>query len=387
MRVRLLSLTGVALALPHLILGCGGEHSSTAKRSPTIDWDIQTVDTEGKRFWHIAMALDASSQAHIVYMGGNEPYNIRYATNKSGSWQVSKISKGVGSCDIAVDTNGDVHVAWVNGALRYAKRNKDSWSVETVDTNARGKTRPAIAVDRSAGIHLAYQAGKAGDLIYATRRDGSWEKQTVDAGPGKRDAGDVDLFLGDSGQPHIAYYDFPNRALKYAAKEQDTWETRSVGSVSDFLGGRPSLAILGHEVRILYGDQDGSALRLATYRKEIKELTGVGLKATAEAGGSKVETFASTMKTRLEHWVVEQLDHIGRDRTRMVMDASENMHVSFTRGGALVYGTTANGKWETVVVDPEGGGWYCWIAVDSSGHVHMAYMNRLTGALKYAKSQ
>ena len=156
---------------------------------------------------------------------------LTYWTNKSGSWVSEAISIDTvpGSCEIAVDSGGKVHVAYYGvepatykHVLRYVTNASGAWIAETVDdSSASVGTYASLGLDSNGKAHIAYYDGSNGDLKYASNSTGSWQIETIDS------VGDVGRYaaiaLDSNDNPHIAYTDVTNWALKYATTEGATW--------------------------------------------------------------------------------------------------------------------------------------------------------------------
>ena len=60
-----------------------------------------------------------------------------YATNVGGTWKYEPVSsQNSGTNAIAVDVNGNVHIAFYDNGLMYATNKGGSWSVTSVDSSS-----------------------------------------------------------------------------------------------------------------------------------------------------------------------------------------------------------------------------------------------------------
>ena len=147
-----------------------------------------------------AIDVDLSGALHLVYVvapsDGTE--NIYYMKKpKYGSWSKGKlISEGseADSREPAISTGPDesVHIVWIEDVLgrtsiRYREKVSGSWNdVEIIQERAQTVERPAIDVDNSGNVHLAWTMGDPdsgwyGNLYYIKKSaNGDWgEKEKV----------------------------------------------------------------------------------------------------------------------------------------------------------------------------------------------------------------
>lgn len=172
--------------------------------------------------------MDREGNVHISYLDKN--VGLKYATNSGGSWVVEVLdhTPNVGwNTSIAVDSNNKVHISYSdpspildppgNGYLKYATNASGEWITQVIDDKDAGFFT-GIDVDSQDSVHIAYYAwdGSRGRLKYATNASGSWVIETVD------ENGAVGLYcaiaLDLQDRPHISYYDYIRRDLKYAMR-------------------------------------------------------------------------------------------------------------------------------------------------------------------------
>ena len=144
--------------------------------------------------------VDSSGTLHLVYAAGlsDGVENIYYMKKpKYGSWSAGKlISEGseVASYKPAVSAGpgGSVHIVWIEDVLestsiRYREKTSGSWSdIKIIQKNAQTVERPAIDVDNSGNVHLAWTmadpwGGGYGNVYYIKKSaNGDWsEKEEV----------------------------------------------------------------------------------------------------------------------------------------------------------------------------------------------------------------
>jgi hypothetical protein len=173
-------------------------------------WSIYTIDTTGFVGTHTSIAVDSNDKIHITYHNGSGVWDLRYATNASGSWVTSIVdANGAGAgtnSDMTLDSNNKVHISYVLGTsagpLMYATNATTSWSKFLLDPITARYT--SIALDSAEAVHIAYYDQTDQDLEYATNASGSWVKSTRNL----NQAGQYTSIAIDSNDyAHIAYQD------------------------------------------------------------------------------------------------------------------------------------------------------------------------------------
>ena len=86
--------------------------------------------------------------------------------------------------DIAIDSTDSIHISYfdeTNGDLKYATDKSGSWVISTID-NTAGRIVghfTSIAVDSNDKIHISYHDDTMEDLKYATDKTGAWVTSTI----------------------------------------------------------------------------------------------------------------------------------------------------------------------------------------------------------------
>ena len=213
-------------------------------------------------------ALDSQGVLHAAYYDSTVG-RLMYATRDiSGLWskvQVVDQSDDTGAMPaIAVDTTGKVGIAYfdlTNTAVKYATFNGQTWSTTTVESEKNVGTNPSLQFDIDGNAYLAYYKRSGGELRLSTlnRDAGTWSHITVD-GAGSTDVGrTLSLDLGEAGlvgsdgftvyhtTVAIAYADTTNGDLKYARLDLDDPTATWFISVVDNLNGVGNIALDLHE--------------------------------------------------------------------------------------------------------------------------------------------
>ncbi len=173
----------------------------------------------------------------ILVVGGLTAISTINTTLAQNIWGNETVS-GVGDVgeysSLAIDSNNTPHVAYYNrsnSSLEYAVlRNTTAtvpapgggtntitipiWFTETVDNNGDVGRYASIAVGQNDNPHIAYWDFPSRNLKYAVENN-SWDTEVVDSGGNVGEYTSIDLF--DNGLPSISYYDITNSDLKYAS--------------------------------------------------------------------------------------------------------------------------------------------------------------------------
>jgi len=221
-------------------------------------WVVTTIDDTGDVGRQPAVAVDTNDKVHIVYLASTHP-RIRYATNTSGSWTTTAVDvlSTMGWCpSIAIDAEDHAHVAFGDpstAVLRYAHNFGGGFAATTVDTQFLC-IDTAIAVDSDGDVHISYVDGEA---RYATNESGSWNTELIDSG------GEcTDLALNSSEEPVITWY-WENVVL--ARRIEGEWIMVHVDHSGEDVGKEHSLAIDGTGgLHVLYVDALAHRLQYAT---------------------------------------------------------------------------------------------------------------------------
>ena len=81
---------------------------------------------------------------------------------------------------IALDSNGNPHIAYGGEDLYYAYYDGGSWHYETLDSSLVVGWYASIAIDSSDNVHISYFDNANKNLKYTTNATGTWVSQTLD---------------------------------------------------------------------------------------------------------------------------------------------------------------------------------------------------------------
>ena len=199
--------------------------SDTGEANLTLESNVsgsftQTIVDHNSNLSAGHLDIDNQNKFHIVYQIDSQ---IWYATDKNGS--VVKEDTGYATDYepvIAVDESQSAHIAYIvnSGANEYELiylTNKDgNWTEETISLIADTKFRiESIEVDSNEKVHITYMDGNK--LLYANNRHGEWSVENIELGVnGVKQFFESSLALDKNDRVYISYYDYYNRALKYA---------------------------------------------------------------------------------------------------------------------------------------------------------------------------
>ena len=174
-------------------------------------WSFTTLDSSNDpngfiEFNNPAISVDSQNKAHIVFdrydaNTGVFTHFVKYATNKSGTWDISLINTSNSSnFDIALDNQNNVHVSYViNRDVYYTKKGSldsvFSTQVKVVDVNDVGVNEyredyySPLVVDESGNAYFSYgevildeandYALKFSKSFFYSNKSGSWQREQV----------------------------------------------------------------------------------------------------------------------------------------------------------------------------------------------------------------
>jgi hypothetical protein len=328
----------------------------------TVSNDMNTTLDSVGNSWGLfsSMAIDSKGNLHVSYCETNG-FNLKYATNASGSWVYTTVDSTASlgeHSSLAIDSNDAIHISYFdysNGDLKYATDKSGSWVITMLDSIGFVGQETSLAIDSNDAVHISYRDGTNQALKYATDMSGSWVYTTIDS---SANVGVYSTSLAvDSAQHvHIAYFDNTNKDLKYATNKSGSWVYTALDSTGD-VGSHASMVI-----------DSNDALHISYLYNSL-----IDLKYATDASGSWVYT---TVDSPLEVGFFSSI----------ALDSNENRHISYydTSGNDFKYATDASGSWVSKTLDSSGDvGEYSSLAIDSNDDVHFSYHDNTNGNLKY----
>jgi hypothetical protein len=142
--------------------------------------------------------------------------SLFYAEQAGGVKAVSEVYPHADMADMAVDSKGDRHIAFIDSTgnashLMYISSHNGTWQTSTLTTiDNQACWDPSIAIDSEDRVYVSYTAsGGALDLLRcAVKTNDGWKKQTID----RTSSSDSGFFLSPSiavdsaGTAHISYW-------------------------------------------------------------------------------------------------------------------------------------------------------------------------------------
>ncbi len=332
----------------------------TSQQHKQAGWTIERVHS-GKFFNHMgdrSLALDADGNPHIAY-GGKHLY---YAWYDGTAWRIDTVddSWDVGYCtSLAFDSGGYPHISYYDrdpyGNLKHAYKNETGWHIQTVDSsNNSVGVYTSLAIDANDHVHISYCDITEGNLKFA-RWDGvQWHLETIDSGGYVGEFNSLALDAG--GSPHISYFDYTNGHLKYARIQAGQWQMEIVDN-DEFVGLYTSIALDpdGH-AHISYLDYLQGNLKYAAWNGSQWETTTVDN-----------STYAGVFSS-------------------IALDANAHPHIAYYEdsGMNLKYAHYTGSDWDVKRLSPVGGvgspseGYYTSIALDQADQPHISHLGQGT---------
>ena len=336
-----------------------------------IHWVIQHLDAPAffKSLGRGYLDLKAAGKPCVAF--GND--HLYFSCFDGETWRQETIDEayGVGSfATLSIDHSGIAHIAYydaTNGRLKYARSSPQGWQIEVIDSAEpdadRSQTRfgkggnPLIQVDQDGRPHLSYYDYDQKALKYAWRSEPSgWQIETIDGTEGV--SASSWLALDTQGQPAVAYYHNGKSALVFARKTASGWSGQIV---DDSAGHYPSLAIdTQGQAHIAYYDQFNKRLKYARQNNS----TG---------------TFATETLTEADNtgeYATLALDSQGKPQIAYFhrVDNSQVFYIHHTENGWVNEKVSVN--------DRDLVGLYTTIALDENDRPYFAYRHASNRQLK-----
>jgi hypothetical protein len=309
----------------------------------TGSWQAETVEAVWNGGCSGVITTDAAGQVHIAYGGSDDCRNLRYATGNFGSWNIETVDNlnpdgrwNLGTLSIQLEAGGTVHLNYIDTYtwdLKHAVRSAGSWSVDTVAENAE---QPCMLIDSTDQVHLSYYDWDVGAIIYATNNGGGWISETIASD--SVDVPDKGALTTDlSGNAHVVYLDNAKGLMKYARGQYGQWLIETI-DVMWWMSGL-SLAT----------DSGGSAHMVYHDTSEISY-------ATNQSGS----------------WVVMPWFNNAGYHSPLVVDADDNVHfvILDISGARLRINTIPGGEVQIPVENLSGFGDF---KADAAGALHLIY--------------
>ena len=334
-----------------------------------LQWSTETVDSAGGA---LSMATDRDGNIHISYQtGGIVKYGFRPA--HSSRWFTMDIAGTEGysnaATSLAVDPQGNPHVCFTPGVLRYASFDGKKWNIQQIDPGSgliEYNCSVAIAPDGTQHVTwYQYSAPNGSNYLHvkhAVLQNGLWMARTVDF---EGQTGKWNFITVDPrGIPHMSYDSFLKGALKYGVFDGKEWKVSLIDS------------------REMGGD---------AYNRGMGNCIIVNGEGRAQISYEYDDRLLYAWQTATS-WKTETVDHISTTgswmgfRTRQALDPKGNPHVVFEDGGSVKRAYWDGSGWRVQMVSGPGvqKTRFADIVVDKEGSVYIGYRDAMDGSVKVA---
>ena len=161
-------------------------------------------------------ALGPDGSRYFIMTPGDMLYLYKFTT--ATGWTRETIAYFATNARAAMDSAGHFHVAYQGSGtasqgtgIRYATNISGNWEIEVVNSDPM-LSNPAIAVDASGFVHIAYVDNSSGIVLYATNASGTWSFKALGYGESPSIATDPDgyvhitmVYLLTPVMPYLAY--------------------------------------------------------------------------------------------------------------------------------------------------------------------------------------
>jgi len=170
---------------------------------------------------YVSLSKDRSPTPNIAFYDSNDG-KLKHVFWKPNGWESDDVVGGHRGWQpsIALARTGGVGVAFYDGfssSLAFASLGNKSWRIEQVDPRPRAGINPSLKFDSGGKPMIAYLNAQTKDVLLASRENGTWTIETVYDDDGLSVAW-PSLDVDRCGNPHVAFYVFTDRSLRYATK-------------------------------------------------------------------------------------------------------------------------------------------------------------------------
>lgn len=336
----------------------------------TWTWNTELIDAVGT---YSSLAVDSNGNVHVVYVNANEGIKYGFRQASSGKWYSMYVDALQGwttaTAGIALDHDQNPHICYTVGQLRYAAWDGKKWRSQQIDPGAgQVAFTCTVAVAPDGTPHVTWYQYGAPDgsnylhIKHAALQSGIWIARTLDLEPqtGKWQS----IALDANGNPHVTYDSFVNGGLKYASWDGKQWIVRLVDSRTT----KPGISTLGMgNYLVLF--EDGKA-GISYYDDNSL------MYAWQQSSGWKIDTVSSI--TALGSWI--------GFHSSQVLDAQGHPHIAYDDGGKLKHAWWDGQRWQVETIIPSGIEQYRYssIGIDKDQTLYISYRDPDDGSLRMA---
>jgi len=344
----------------------------------TWKWTVEQVDTSAQ---FTSLAVDADGNVHVAYAFGGNGYDLKYAFRAVGSakWFNMLLEREFSdyATDIAIDLDQNPHICLTPREVKYASWDGKAWRIQQIDAGSgTAEYNCSVVFGKDNVAHLTwYQTRNAGNqnflhIKYANLSDRVWTARTVDV---DRECGKWNSVVVDvEGHPHVAYSVFPPGELKYSVFDGKDWHYSVVDSPS---------------TRGTTRHATGMGVSLAL--NENREYFMSFYESPAFDGDTRNPGFLKVAHLVNDKWKIETVDQVFKGTgwaeyvTALEFDKHRFPHVSYEDGGALKHAYWDGERWHVQLLVGAGAdkALYSSMKIGPGDTIYISHRNPLDGSL------
>lgn len=182
-------------------------------------WDKETVATGGRL---ADIAVDSEGIVHVAYLIRSYGSDVAYGLREADQWTTTTLTNSgeINGISLAVDTSNAPHIIYTesnpsdfNFTLKHIYKTAAGWTPpQSLITSETDKMfwSPTIQIDKNNHIHITYLYTDAdagtGEIYYVTNVSGNWESQKLNSKYQNPALYDVSMAVDTEGYVHIVSY-------------------------------------------------------------------------------------------------------------------------------------------------------------------------------------
>jgi hypothetical protein len=338
----------------------------------TWTWSSEPVDVGGI---YSSLAVDSNGNVHVAYVSNEDSIKYAFRQTGSGKWysmfvdDLQGSAAAIATTSIALDPDQNPHICYTRGQIRYANWDGKKWHTQQLNPGAGQVSYTcSVAVATDGTPHVTwyqYGAPDGSDYLHikhATLQSGVWVARTLDLEPqtGKWQS----IALDGGGNPHVSYDSFASGALKYAFWDGKNWNLQVV----DRRTAKRGISTLGMG-NYLVLDRDGKA-GISYYDDSSL------MYAWQQDKGWKIDTISDIAS--FGSWIGYH--------SSQVLDAEGHPHIAYDNAGELEHAWWDGRDWHIQTIVPWGLEQYraSSIGIDKDQTLYISYRDPNDGSLKVA---